>query len=513
MRAACCSSDVIEETDFGCTCDAVPLPVRPPRLLPMETEECSKLLDSEKYKAALLEFLRLIDGLNQPKALIAEYLRYPASEYSTLGGSPVGRDIWEKPPAQTLISTLFDDDELRTWFNPPPGSSLTEPRAQIASLVAAWDLRQVPAAKIVEEWSETLLQAIKNPAPACSKIRLMYGVEVSNRIELSGGIMIEPVSTERLREFLARSGGFERDVLRVPRRAAVFVSTSSQAERRHFGPFAATTANAGADILAEFARWDIWLATGLLPTLGDTYVIEHSQFPVTPDERYPASPRETHAHALDRTPVIVDGNLLQQVHERMDALRGEHEQYPEETMMPLWVANTYIHPAIDADDDLVTILLAYSCVEGLLLRRGESKSRLQPRLALLVQHDTQEGRRLRRTTHLWKELRDCAAHGERPAEDLLAAFCGQETRQTGLSAFLAGDPRLWHAVRKTAATILRRVFLAMLFCTVTLDDQGLPQPSLSRNEVLEILERAASGDNTATQEIISNVPQFVRDIA
>ncbi len=470
------------------------------------------MLDLSKYKSSLLEFLQLVESLNQPKWLVAEHLRIPDFNHSTLVGSTFGRDAWEEPAAKNLIATLLEDEDLGRWFTPPPDSALNELRSQVASLVAAWESRNATPQQIVADFADPFLQAVRNIKPVCSAVRILYGIEVAERVEFASGLAIEPASPDTLTQVLTRFGASAREALRIPRRPAVLVWTTGQVSREDFASFAATTANGWADVLAENARLEIWLTTGQLPTLGDKYTFEQSDFPVTPSERFPASQRETHARPLDRDPGSLDTSMLYQIHLRMSALQAPPENFPEEVILPLWVANTFIHPAVDATDPLMSLLLAYAAAEGLILREKEDKSLFWRRLAPFIEEDIGEIRRLRRITQRWVELRGYAAHGQRPPLKVLAAFLEQQISQDDWASSRAGDPIVWQEVQKRAERLLRRVFLAMLFFCVALDGDDSPRAQFTRDEVIAILERAASGDQGARREIIETVPQFVRDI-
>ncbi len=475
------------------------------------------MFDSKEYEAALLEFLQLIESLGQPKWLLAEHLRTPAAEHAPLAGSTLGRSVWEHDSGKRLIGSLLRDDDLHAWFDPAiggptPETRLDELRAHIASLISEWGQREMAAEEVAGEWAELFLDAVKNPQPSCAYLRVLFGVGADRRVDLPGGVGIEPATPENFRKLVAGYGGPERDILRMPSRPALLVLTNAQVGREEFGSFAATTAFAGADILAENARWDIWLTTGVLPRLGDSYVVGNPSFPVMSPERFPASWRETHARALSTESPLLDAELLVSIHHRMEALRNQQDHFPLELTTPLWVANSFIHSAIDVSDDLVTLVLAHAAVDGLLLHMRDPKSRFVPRLARLVQRDVEDGRSLRRVAKKWTELRDHGAHGEYPESAIVDSFLERTPSEEDWILFRTGDPKIWNAAGRRAANILRRVFLGMLYCCIAVDDEDSLQPGLSRDEVVEVLERADSGDTLAKEEIAARVPQFVRDI-
>lgn len=471
--------------------------------------------DFKQYQGALLAFLTYLDALQEPKSLIAEYLRFPEHDHSTLSSSKLGADMWREPTAKALVDELLKDKDLSEWFapksGPTPGLRLNELHSHIASLVAAWHEAPGAPEEIVRSWSDALLQDLKNPDPACNRIRILYGVSLAGRVELSSGTVIEPASVEGLRRFLQGTGGTERDVLRLPKRPAIFVSTGTKAKRNEYGAFAATTANAWSDVLAENARWDIWLATGVLPRLGDAYVSELSRFPTAPNERWPASQRETHSQAADNESALLEPERILKIAKLMEAIRGGEPSVPQESIAPLWVTNTFIHPAIDTPDALMTLLLAYAGCEGFLLREDDDRTRFGPRLAALVGEDVQERRRIQKIAVRWAEIRGSAAHGQRPSVEAVGAYLERPVSDEEASGLWFHTAELTQSARSRAGQLLRRMFLAALFCCVNVEADGGLRIGLSREDLIRLLEDANEGSVSAQKSIDDRVPDFVKE--
>ncbi len=472
--------------------------------------------DQSRYQSALAVFLEFIDSVGADKAQISEQLRFPAFDFSTLVGSQEGRRLWEHPSAQSLIDVLLEDPELNRWFSPAVGGPnpevrLNELRSQIASLVAVWNGHQFSGPQVAEACAARLLACIKNPAPTCSRFRILYGVSIAAPTELPSGTIVEPLSAQRVMEILANSGANEREVLKIPRHPAVIVGATSQATRAELGAFAATTANVGAEIMLENTRWDLWLATGTLPRLGDAIVYEPSEFPVTLHERVPSSQRELFALRGANQEAQVELEILTNIAKRMEVLRGPADEFSPDVISPLWIANTFIHSAVDAGDGFMAVLLAYAGCEGLLIRRDDNDSRFGPRLAALTS-DEADARRIRRVAARWMELRGFGAHGQRPPIEAVGAFLERTISPEDLGPYGFGVQTIREAGRDRAAALLRRTFLAMLYCCVDLDAGGRPVPSLDREAVVDLLDRASSLDSEAKQEIDRRVPQLIRDV-
>lgn len=466
------------------------------------------MFDFDRYREALLAFLRMVDNVGQEKKLVAEHLRYPAFEFSTLSGSDFGRSIWESAEARNVVERLLEDNDLHRWFapdsGPNPQTRLNELRAHIASLVGRWSEVDFTPEKATDSWANSLLDALRNPEPVCSRVRILYGVQVSERIDLGGGLALETASLDGLRNFLRQTGAIARDEFRIPSQPATVVLATASSKREEFGAFAATMANGWADVLADNVRRSLWMATGIIPRMGDSYVFDHSEFPVSPSERLPASVRETHPGDSSSLTSAVNPQVLREIHSRLECLLLGKDPF-----LPLGAANTFIDPVLTSTDEVIRLLLAYAGCDGLLLRKEDDDTRLGLRLAFLIGADVEEERRLRRTVNIWRDLRGLAAHGQRPSVEQIAGFLEQTIDPSEWGESLLGSDEIKRAAGKRALALLRRVFLGMLFCMVDLSQDGVV-PALSREAVLKLLEQAAAGDDSSRQAIKVRVPDFVR---
>lgn len=173
--------------------------------------------------------------------------------------------------------------------------------------------------------------------------------------------------------------------------------------------------------------------------------------------------------------------------------------------MVLWVADSYIHSALDAADDLFVVAWCHAALEGLLIRKGESSSLLGRRLTPLIAANPPEGRHIRKIVPKWKQIRDFGAHGERPDDAIVARFVEAPIDDRHPSGMLAGDYTLWKSASRRATALLRRAYLACLYCMVWEDGQSL-RIGLSRDEVLDLLDSAHSGDDGARRRLAEYVP-------
>jgi len=464
--------------------------------------------DFREYQRALVALLRLVEALGLSKAQVADHLRYQASHSSPLVGSDLGSKIWQSEESRTLVSVLLSHKTLGRWFAPPPDSRLNELRSQIGSLVQAWGEKGGTPEEVARELGERFLQAVRDPAPAGSWARVLYGVQTDQRLDLPCGSAVAPITAEQIQGLVESTGGREVDILRVPKEPAVIAYASATCRRDQMGAFAGTTAFGMAYVMIEQLRLHIWLATGVLPRIGDGFTIPASAFPVVPAAREPASLQEMHAHRMDWGPATIDPTTLRDVDERMATLHGHYEDFPEELLGPLRVANAFLRPAVDTPDPVMTLLLAYAAIDGLLLERTEDDSQLGPRWAALIQRDEKEGRRIRKAVERWRDIRGFVAHGDRPPVGLVASFLDGSVSDEELQV---PWPGLGRASRSRAGRAFRRAFLAFLWCSVAVRD-GVARPDLQRDEVLTLLRRAGACDKTSVGEIQKRVPQWVRDI-
>jgi hypothetical protein len=160
----------------------------------------------------------------------------------------------------------------------------------------------------------------------------------------------------------------------------------------------------------------------------------------------------------------------------------------------------------------MTVLLSYAACEGLLLQKDDDDTRFGVRLAILTSENSENEKRLRRIAARWMEVRGFAAHGQRPAIEVMATFLEEQLNPADLAGSPLGVDRTRRRAKERAAALLRRVFLAMLFACVDLDSEGSPRARYSREEILDLLEQAASGSNEARKAISVAVPAFVRNI-
>ena len=269
----------------------------------------------------------------------------------------------------------------------------------------------------------------------------------------------------------------------------------------------------------ERLRTAIWFATSVIPGKGDTFLWHNSPYPPGPLERIPALPEQQFGRAVGQAePTAVDGPLLWQVVARLGAIwHGPEGTIDDETMLALWVAKTYVSPALEWADALMTLLLSYAAMDGLLLAKHDDDTRLGPRVAWLLGASDKDRRTARRLVGDLRELRGDIAHGRRPDLLRLSSVLGQPITEDELSArFLLVRDELQSLLRRRCLTLLRRVLLAFLWLAVEAQADPLApmrpilQAGLTRREILDLLERAAKNDAAAQKVLLQRIPEVAR---
>ena len=298
---------------------------------------------TERYHRALAGFLEFVAMMDVEKHRVAEHLRYPGSDDSPLIGSDVGRELWQRPEGSELTDALLQDPLLASWFSPPNATRLLEIHRRIASFVEKWGESAMAAEAFVVDRADTLLREMRSPTVVVRRYSFFFGVEAASRTELPSGRSIETGTTEAVRSFLGGSGARESDFLRTPARPFTIALGRGACSRDLAGYSAAACAFAWSWVLLENTRWDIWLATGIRPNMGDQFVLEEAEFPVTPFERFPANPADVFSGGGVAT---INEELLLEIGTRTDALRVS-EAFPDDVGEPLRLLARFMQKVVE----------------------------------------------------------------------------------------------------------------------------------------------------------------------
>lgn len=183
----------------------------------------------------------------------------------------------------------------------------------------------------------------------------------------------------------------------------------------------------------------------------------------------------------------------------------------------LWTALSYIQASLESHDHVMTVLLMYSALEGMLLNRETDGNQIGPRIASLIGTSDENCRTISKFVNDLRELRGNVAHGRRPCATSVSNVLGQAITDAELANNLPClDYKLGMQLRHRCMDLLRRVFLAVLWLVIDAKPSSLPslpsgpQPELTRAEALETLEDARRNVSSAKALPAQKIPDVIR---
>lgn len=475
--------------------------------------------NSREFATLLADFLRVVRQSIPNLETAPWHLGFPAGG-PVLVGSDLGQEVWAAPEGRRLVEYLLTDAALRQWFA-GPASSLAELRFWLASVVEQFANSGAPADEFVAERASEIFDSIREPQVVCTGACLVYGLAFDRDfVELPYGLAVRPATRDTLGTILPRLGASFVDFIRAPNLPSLLLLSRMTTSRAEWDGFAASTAAATCRIELDRLRTAIWLASGVLPAWGDMWLFQESPYPAVPLERiWPTPeqrlPRESGLGAS----VLLDDRFLSEILVRMGAIWGATEPYVAgEAIDALWIAQgTYLRLALEVADPRAAVLMAYAAMDGLLLNEKEDDSLLIPRVACLIGRSNADRRAVRRLVDRLQKIRGAVAHGKKARLADAAAAVG---RQVSLEELAEGgifaDRELNTVLRGRCLDVLRRALVSFLWLTV----EGEPWPNesdrpraelgLSRENVLETLDRAHRGEKEASVLLEAKIPAVVR---
>ena len=461
----------------------------------------------ERLAAPLTAFLeKAAEAFNYDLTRAAEHLRYATEPESTLKGSSAGRDLWTSSEGRRLLELLFEDPRLAASFGGNSHHAL-ELRAIIASVIRSWASSGLDARRYSAQHAAAILRSLKQETWSCWGIGLVYGISVSRRVELPGGLAIDPHVEDILRNVGASGAVAELPLLRIPKGYTCLFLHGSSVSRDEMGPMAATTASVWWRVAFERVRTAIWLVSGAHPVVGDTFVTEISPYPVTPFQHSPA-PLQT--YPLKPTTVLGEQELeaLTELVLRLDAVwDGTMHEADAETHLQLRLSLSHADAALQTPDTLLAALLAYIAIEGLLLYADEDVSRLIPRVAWLVGQDRDDRRAVRSFMDAFGRLRGDVGHGNPPGLDTLSRLAGRRVTSEEVDVFFSwSGQEAGEVVEERCLELLRKVLLAFLNLAINVERGGTVSVGWTRKRMIEGLQEATSrqGGRTAAHQLEAN---------
>ncbi|MBI2913823.1 MAG: hypothetical protein HYY03_07875 [Chloroflexi bacterium] len=300
---------------------------------------------------------------------------------------------------------------------------------------------------------------------------------------------IDP-DTDRLIRWLLQQGHItELDIMKLPKGySCVFVAGSS-ISRDHFGPFAATTASAWPLIAFHRLRQAIWLASGIMPVTGDSYVTELSVYPVTDFWRIPVGLQTYPSDVVQLSDAQI--NLLARVAAQLDYVMGGRASMDRETEVQIRLALSHADVVQSVKDNLVAALLEYIVIDALLLRKEDHESRLAPRVAWLIGADVSARRSAKKLVQAFGRLRDGVAHGSPPPLEVLSAVVGRKVAPHEFDVYFSwSGHEAGSLLDRQCRELMRRALLCFLNLALIVGSDGNVTPALTRGMIIDTLENA-----------------------
>ncbi len=447
----------------------------------------------ESLAEPLIAFLeRAAEAFNDDLVRAADHLRYAAEPASTLQGSSAGWELWTSDEGRRLLELLLKDPRLALWFG---GKSLRtlELRSIVASVIRAWASSGLDARRYVWRHAGTILQSIREETWSCWGIGFAYGIRVSRRVELPGGLAIDPHVKDILNNVRASGAIAELALLKIHKGYSCLFLQGSSVSRDEMGSIAATTAAVWRHVAFERLRTAIWLVSGGLPVVGDVFVTEVSDYPVTPFQHFPAS---LQTYPLEPTTVLGDPELaaLREAILRLEAVwDGTIHDADSETDLQFRLALSHAEAALRTADSLLAALLAYVAIEGIVLSADDHLSWLTPWVAWLVGHDSDDRRAVRSFMDAFGRLRGDVGHGNPPRLDTLSRLVGRRVTSEEVDVYFSWSGReAGGVIEQRCRNLLRKVILAFMNLAIEVAPDGTVSMGLTRIQIVKMLKAAAT---------------------
>lgn len=433
-------------------------------------------------------------------------IRFPASENSTVMGSEIGSAFWNNESAKALLLCLLEDEQISANLRPYEDQEAIELHGILASYVESWIESRQDSSTFVSQTATNLVAEMRLAERACTAFRVVSGIEVpsgSGGAQLSFGISIRPASTENLQSLFVNAGMNPDEAVKLPAGPSAIIVVEQHFTRTEMGPLTSTSAFAFSVARGMQVRMAIWLASGRVTPLGDTFAFEQAAYPAIQRQQIPAAlerrfPWSQGTWVVDQEAV----NVLEQVLRHIGVFWGwvtpvvEHEQ----TRNEVWTALGYLDSALNSSDWALIMLLSYSALDGLLLAREDHDSRLVYRVSWLIGRDDEERQRIRRFMNRLYYARSKVAHGERPTEDELVGLIDDES----LSRVHEPAIVLQGRVRDRCLELARRGVLAYVWLTLSQNDSDATSFERTKADITSIIDSARANEQTAKSELRQN---------
>lgn len=439
----------------------------------------------------LAEFLTTVGSVARERELLPDALRFPRGGTPVFRGSDMGAELWSTPAGAVLLNLASRDPAILAAFG-GNWDPVHEARLILAGVVQRWRASGTDPVEFASSVEGAVWDSLRRSETVAIAVAVAEGlIAPPGGLELPYSRRIDPPNEEFMRAVFP--GAWPEYRIRLPAGPFVLLGARVSARRDLFSGMVTT---AFARIKTHSIRNAIWLATGVLPRLGDTVIVEEHTFPLSqPHHVDPEPPSLRTGPPVDLEPFR---NELAALAPRLGALDGDNTEPPSldaDTETTLRTVRAQADALIHTSDSVLSLLLAFAAAEGSLTELGESSNAAHGRYGILCGSDSKEQRRLREIFEALDPVRDAAAHGARPTSDQIGRLTGGSAAAAGRSRSAAWFPLPWDSseevTRELALDIMRRLYRAWLLAAMRIED-GRVVPGLTRDQLIELLRGARS---------------------
>jgi hypothetical protein len=441
--------------------------------------------------AALL--ITFANELDVSLPFLADHLRFPRDERSSLKGSEIGKSLWALPQGQALLSLAADDEQVRAAVGHWPVER--EVRMILGSAIGRWLQSGVDLTTFAYGIEDLLWTSLRRSVVRGTAVCVAEGITTSEVLNIDAGLQIRPADEEVVHDAFAPV--WPEYANHLPSNPHALLVSVTTYDRAVFSGIAGS-ANPWAFGVPQL-RELIWLVTGQLPRLNHGVSFDDDSFPIA--EPIHMQPELGNHPAKGSVVDLVDFKpALAALSDRFLVLgRGADgggpllDDHTDSVLVNLHVQAT---TAIDSPDPRIALQYAFAAADGSLLDRDEGAVLVARRFAWLVGEDDVDTEEIRRSVEQLKWIRESLAHGDNLTNGQIASFLGVQGEATEGDAFSVWRPPPWdpspNAARLKALDLLRRLFRSWLLVAIAREDGEL-RAGQTRDSVRALLRAAQRG--------------------
>lgn len=445
-------------------------------------------------------FATFLGQLNSALPSLADHLRFPREQGSSLRGSELGRALWALPEGQDLLTLTTMDPDVRAAVGAWP--VVREVRMILGSAVGRWQESGTDLQVFAYENEDALWASLRRPVVRGRAVCVAEGITTSEVLTIGSGLQLSPPDEEILES--AFTAVWPEYSIHLPANPHALLISVTQHERSVFSGVTGP-ANAWVFGIPDF-RELIWLATGRLPRLHHGVAFDDDPFPIA--QPIHMNPEFLNHPGKGSVNVAEFKTALAALADRFDLILGrggygDGMSLDSETLAVLLNIRLQLSGAIDGADPRLALQYAFAAADGSLLDRNEDAALVARRFAWLVGDGDTDTREIRRSVEHLKAIRDALAHGDTVTNQQIASFLGAEEPAPEGEPSAPWKPPPWDgstdAARLKGLNLLRRLFRSWLLVAIA-QEAGSLRVGLSRDEVRGLL-RAAQASREPVERI------------